>query len=75
MPARVYLQPSELARKSAHHTAYVGDGAITEGKPQPLYKLEFMQGVAKDVPDELYQRFKDAGIAGTSRPHLDRVDD
>ena len=69
MPKRVYLQPKDIVRKSKFHTAYVGDGPIhPDGTGGQLYKLEFVDGVAMDVPEQLYQRFKDAGVAGASRP-------
>jgi hypothetical protein len=68
MPKRVYLIPEAL-RHSAYHTAYVGEGAVHEdGRGSPLYKLEFIHGVAYDVEEQLYQRFKDAGIADVNRP-------
>lgn len=68
MPKRVYLIPKAL-QGSAFHTAYVGDGAVREdGKPGPMYKLEFINGVAYDVDEQLYQRFKNAGIADIRRP-------
>ena len=76
MPKRCYLADPELAKTSAHHTAYAGTGAVTEdGKPGPLYKLEFDHGVARDVDDALYQRFKDVGVAADKRPTVARDDD
>jgi len=75
MPARVYLKPPELARKSAIHTAYVGDGATgTPEKPAILLSVEFTNGVAREVEESLFQRLADAGIASLERPRL-REDD
>jgi hypothetical protein len=69
VPKRIYLQPIDLVKKSRHHTAYVGDGAIHENASGgPLYKLEFVNGVAENVAESLYQRMKEAGIAGEKRP-------
>lgn len=68
MPKRVYLQPKDLVPHSKHHTAYAGDGAVHEGKGGPIYKLEFIDGVATNVDEGTYQRFKDLGVAGEKRP-------
>ena len=71
MPKRVYLTKA-LAKNSKMHTAYSGEGAVHEdGKPGPLYKLEFFGGVAQNVPEALYQRFKDLGVATDKRPSRD----
>lgn len=75
MPKRVFLQPKDLVKHSRHHTAYSGSGAIhKEGEVPTLYKLEFHNGVAKDVPEDIYQRFKDLGIADVNKPSLDDDD-
>jgi hypothetical protein len=69
MPRKVYLQPDELVKRSRHHTAHVGNGAIhPDSQGGELHKLEFHDGVAYDVPEALFQRMKDAGIADTARP-------
>jgi len=69
MPKKVYLRPADWAKKSAFHTSYAGDGPVHEdGKSGALYKLEFVNGVAYDVSEELFQRFKDLGIADVKRP-------
>ena len=71
MPKKVYLKPKELAKHSRHHTAYVGEGAVSgDGTPKPLYKLEFWGGVAEKVDEGLFRRFEDAGIASTSKPSV-----
>ena len=72
MPKRVYLAPKltpDAYKASRHHTAYVGS-MITpaSGIPAPLHKLEFVNGVAQNVDENLYERFKDVGICDTSRP-------
>ena len=72
MPKIVFLQPKNLVRHSRHHTAYTGDGArVKEGEVPVIHKLEFFNGVARDVPEEIYQRFKDSGIANVVRPTFD----
>lgn len=72
MPKKVFLQPKDLVKHSKFHTAYVGDGAIHEqAQGGKLYKLEFHHGVAENVSESDYQRFKDAGIAGEKRPPRD----
>jgi len=72
MPKRVYLQPREIAKKSAFHTAYVGDGAVSDdGQPLKFYALTFVQGVAKNVDETMYARFKNAGVCDTNRPSFD----
>lgn len=75
MPKKLYLQPRELVTHSRHHTAYVGDGAVKEGGATKVYPTVFVNGVARDVPEQMAQRLIDAGIAGTSRPSLDDEDD
>ena len=78
MPKRVFLHPKNDATayaRSAHHRAYVGNGAVHEnGQPSETTVLEFWGGVARDVEESTYQRFKDAGIVDTSPPKL-REDD
>lgn len=77
MPKRVYLKPPELVKHSRHHTAYVGPDPteIIPGQPTPLYRLEFVNGVAKDVDEQVYQRFKDVGIADVERPKRPKEDE
>lgn len=72
----VYLKSPELARQSRRHTAYAGDGAI-HGNPAGghVYKLTFVNGVARDVEDTVYQRFRDAGIADLRKPVIEKAED
>lgn len=66
---RCYLQPSDLVKKSRFHTAYAGAGEKHDsGHGKQLVKLEFIDGVAENVDEGTYQRFKDLGIAGEKRP-------
>ncbi len=67
---RVYLKDRTLALRSAHHTAYASasHSPIQPGKEVPLLKLEFIQGVVRNVPAQIYQAFADAGVATTDRP-------
>jgi len=64
----MYLTNPELVRASRHHTAYVGDGAITEDPRHPnrIYKVKFIDGVAYDVDSKVAQRLMDSGIASES---------
>jgi hypothetical protein len=68
--ARVYIADKEKARKSAIHTVYAGAAPLVPGTttPQPLAKLEFVFGVARNVPTQDYQRFADLGHATDKRP-------
>jgi hypothetical protein len=75
MPKRVFLQPHDLVKKSRHHTSYAGDGAVNEGRPGPLYKMEFFNGIARDVDEQTYKRFEDLGHCDTARPKLAGDDD
>jgi len=70
MPKRVYLKDEELRKRSAYHTAYVGGPAEEQipGMPSPLYRMTFVDGVARDVDETTFQRFADVGVATTSRP-------
>ena len=76
MPRRVYLSPKlepGAYRNSRHHTCYAGSTVTTApGIPAPLHKLEFVNGVARNVDENLYERFKDLGIADTSKPRRPR---
>jgi hypothetical protein len=67
---RVYIADREKARKSAVHTVYCGSQPLVPGStvPQPLAKLEFIFGVARNVPTQDYQRFADLGHATDKRP-------
>lgn len=66
---RVYIADPEKARKSAVHRVYAGSGAVQPGMAQqPLQVLEFLFGVARDVPTQDYQRFADLGHATDKRP-------
>lgn len=69
--ARVYLKPQDLARFSAWHTAYVGE----EGNMTKLHRLEICGGQARNVPVNIYERFRDAGIVTTERPRRPVDDD
>ena len=79
MPRRVYLSPKlepGAYRNSRHHTCYAGSTVTTApGIPAPLHKLEFVNGVARNVDENLYERFKDLGIADTSKPRRPRRND
>ena len=76
MPRRVFLAPKldpQAYKGSRQHTAYCGS-TITPapGIPAPLHKLEFVNGVAKNVDENLYERFKDLGVCDTSKPKRPR---
>lgn len=68
MPAKMYLINPELVRHSRHHTAYVGDGAISDNPQErrPIYKVTFIDGVARNVEGHIAQRLMDMGIAAES---------
>lgn len=69
MPRTVFLQPADLVKHSRHHIAYASSGPVAPGNERPtIYVLEFFNGVARDVPESLYQRFKDLGIADVHPP-------
>jgi len=72
MPKTVYLQPLDLVKHSRLHTAYASDGPAQGGS---IYKIEFINGVAHDVPENVYQRFKDLRIADVKRPVIPRPED
>ena len=72
MPAKVFLQPKDLVKQSRHHIAYASSGPMQPGMDAPtIYTLEFFNGLARDVPENIYQRFKDLGIADINPPALD----
>lgn len=79
MPKRVFLSPKlapDAFKGSRHHTAYAGAlVAPAPGVPAPLHRLEFVNGVAKNVDENLYERFKDLGICDTSRPKKPLIND
>ena len=76
MPKRVYLAPKldpQAYKGSRHHTAYSGSTIMpAPGIPAPLHKLEFINGVARNVDENLYERFKDLGVCDTSKPRRPR---
>ena len=74
MPKKVYLQPMELVKKSRHHTSYAGDGVV-EGQPSVLHKMEFVNGVARNVEEQMFRRFKDLGHCATAKPKMPGDDD
>jgi hypothetical protein len=78
MPDKLYLKPPELVKHSAHHTAYVGDDSgadkKTPGGDTTLHRLEFHNGVARNVPDELARRFEAVGVASRTKPRLPEED-
>lgn len=75
MPARVYLQPKDL-RHSRHHLAYASTGSVQPGVRTPtIHTLEFFNGLARDVPENIYQVFKDLGIADVTRPSFEEDSD
>ena len=73
---RVYLKDRSLW-KSGHHTAY----AVPNGNPgnpedkRPPETLVFEFGVARGVPLQKFELFRDAGIATTDRPRIHTLDD
>lgn len=68
--ARVYLRDPDLARRSGYHTAYCGTGnrLNADGSDPEMFSLTFYMGVARNVPVNVYRRFRDAGVATTERP-------
>jgi len=72
----VYLKNPALAKKSRYHNAYDGDGAI-HGNPAGgvIYKLTFINGVARNVEDSIYQRFHALGIADLHKPTIEKAED
>ena len=62
MPKKLYLQDKDLIRHSRHHTAYVGDGAVAEGGATKVYSTTFINGVARNVDEQMAQRLKDVGV-------------
>ena len=65
---RVYLTDPTLNRRSAHHTIYASSGPIRPGENEPLQRLEFEFGVARNVPTQVYERFRALGHVTTERP-------
>lgn len=72
----VYLRDVELIKKSRHHTAYAGDGAV-HGKPAGglVYKLTFVNGIARNVEDSVYRRFHDLGVADLRKPVIEKSEE
>lgn len=67
---RLYIKDKEKAQRSAVHTVYAGAAPLEPGStgPQPLAKLEFVFGVARNIPTQTAQRFIDLGHATKDRP-------
>lgn len=69
---KAYIQDKELLKRSKHHTVYVGTGAVSSDprKPNEVYHLVFINGVAEKVDENTFQRFKDAGHCDDSPPTI-----
>lgn len=66
---RVYIKDPALARHSAHHTIYYGEGAIKPGQEAPLYKVELIGGIKRGLEQQVYDRLKAQGnYLTTDRP-------
>ena len=76
MPKRVFLAPRldpTAYKNSRMHTAYSGSSiSPAPGIPAPLHKIEFGNGVARNVDENTYERFKDLGVCDTSKPRRPR---
>lgn len=59
------------------HTAYTAAPGIPEDptKPQSLMRLDFVFGVARDVPQNVFDAFKAVGIVTDERPKRGWDDD
>ena len=72
---RVFIKDPALARHSAHHTIYYGDGAIQPGKEGALYKIELIGGIKRGMEQQVYERINAQGeYLTTDRPKA-RLDD
>lgn len=73
---KVYLK-NPAHWKSGYHTAYATarQNAVTPGEDPPLARIEFWFGIARNVPQHIYNIFADAGVVTTERPRLRGVDD
>ena len=72
---RVFIKDPALARHSAHHTIYYGDGAIQPGKEAALYKVELIGGIKRGLEQQVYERLNAQGdYLSTDRPKS-RMDD
>jgi hypothetical protein len=70
---RVYLTDPNINRSSGHHTIYASEGVIRPGEDTPpMYRLEFEFGVARNVPQHIYDRFHALGHVTTERPRHPR---
>ena len=66
---RVFIKDAALARHSAHHTIYYGDGAIQPGKEAALYKIELIGGIKRGLEQQVFERINAQGdYLSTDRP-------
>lgn len=65
---RLYIKDRDKARSSIVHTVYAGAASVEPGKPQPLKTLQFVFGVAQDIPTQDAKLFMDLGHAIKERP-------
>ena len=72
---RAYLTQPEF--RKGLHTAYTAAPGIPEDPklPQALLHLDFLFGVARDVPQNLFDAFKAAGQVTDQRPRRPAWDD
>jgi len=74
MPDKVYLQPRELVTHSRRHTVYTGAPSAPKteaGHSTQLIRQVFLNGVAHNVPEDIYKVLKDQGHCDTKKPVFD----
>lgn len=73
---KVYLK-NPAHWKSGYHTAYATTrkNPVTPGEDPPLARIEFWFGIARNVPQNLYDLFAEAGVVTTERPKMRHEDD
>jgi hypothetical protein len=67
MLRRLYLQDTELLKHFPYHAICVPHGPVIQGF-QLICTVQFINGIAYDVWEEIAQHLIDAGIAGPEKP-------
>ena len=69
MPDKLYLKP-DVFKKSGVHTHYSSSRPIRTNSDEKIIVqgIKFIDGVARDVPEELARQMEAEGIASRTRP-------
>ena len=77
MPQRIFITDRDIVGHSRHHTVYIGDKdseKTDSGHHSRIIRQVFINGQARNVPENVYRQLKDQGHASTERIRKDEDD-